>query len=44
MTNLHSKQQNVIRRKMEEALAAKKRLEDVIAKQKANKKGSGKQI
>ena len=30
--------------KMEEALAAKKRLEDVIAKQKAAKKGTGKYL
>lgn len=38
MTNLNTKQQNVLRRKMEEACAANKRLKDVIDKQKAAKK------
>jgi len=38
MANLNTKQQNVLRRKMEEAVAANKRLKDVIDKQKAAKK------
>ena len=38
MTNLHSKQQNVLRRKMEDANMQIKRLKDVLDKQKANKK------
>ena len=38
MANLNAKQQNVLRRKMEEAVAANKRLKDVIDKQKAAKK------
>lgn len=38
MNNLHSKQQNVLKRKMEEAVAVNKRLKDVIDKQKAAKK------
>ena len=38
MATLHTKQQNVLKRKMEEAVAANKRLKDVIDKQKAAKK------
>ena len=38
MTTLHTKQQNVLKRKMEEAVSANKRLKDVIDKQKAAKK------
>ena len=38
MESLHNKQQNVLRRKMEEAVAANKRLKEVFAKQKAAKK------
>ena len=38
MATLHTKQQNVLRRKMEEAVAANKRLKDVIDKQKASRK------
>ena len=38
MANLHNKQQNVLRRKMEEAVAANKRLKEVVDKQKAAKK------
>ena len=40
MTSLHTKQQNVLRRKMEEAVASNKRLRDVLEKQKAAKKTS----
>ena len=38
METLHSKQQNVLRRKMEEATALNKRLKDIMDKQKANSK------
>ena len=38
MANLHTKQENVLRRKMEAAVAANKRLKDVIDKQKAARK------
>ena len=38
METLHSKQQNVLRRKMEEATALNKRLKDIMEKQKANSK------
>lgn len=46
MATLHCKQQNVLKRKMEEAVAAKNRLKEVIDKQKAAKKmsASGKEI
>ena len=40
MANLHSKQQNVLKIKMDEAIAANKRLKDVLDKQKAAKKMS----
>jgi kinesin family protein 4/21/27 len=43
METLHSKQQNVMKRKMEEACAANKRLKDVIDKQKASRKTGTKQ-
>ena len=39
METLHSKQQNVLRRKMEEATALNKRLKDIMDKQKAAKFG-----
>ena len=46
MENLHTKRQNVLTRKMEEAQAAKKRLEEIINKQKASNanKPIGKQV
>merc|ERR1712012_1265360 len=37
MESLHTKRQNVLQRKMEEAQLAKKRLEEIINKQKASK-------
>ena len=37
MESLHTKKQNVLQRKMEEAQVAKKRLEEIINKQKASK-------
>lgn len=37
METLHSKQQNVLRRKMEEAIVLNKRLKDVVDKQKASR-------
>merc|ERR1712156_621846 len=37
MESLHTKRQNVLQRKMEEAQVAKKRLEEIINKQKASK-------
>ena len=40
MESLHTKQQNVLRRKMEEAVASNKRLRDVMEKQRAAKKTS----
>ena len=40
MASLHTKQQNVLRRKMEEAVASNKRLRDVMEKQKAARKTS----
>ncbi len=41
MENLHSKQQNVLRRKMEEAVAVNKRLKEVMEKQSRAKLGKG---
>lgn len=38
MENLHVKQQNVLRRKMEEAMASNKRLREVLEKQKNARK------
>jgi kinesin family protein 4/21/27 len=38
MENLHTKQQNVVRRKLEEAVASNKRLRDVLEKQKNARK------
>ena len=40
MESLHTKKENVLRRKMEEAMNVNKRLKDVIEKQKAAKKSS----
>jgi kinesin family protein 4/21/27 len=42
MENLHTKQQNVLRRKMEEAFNVNKRLKDALEKQKASKFKVGK--
>ena len=43
MENIHVKQQNVMKRKMEEAVQANKRLQDVITKQKNARKMKGAQ-
>lgn len=40
MTNLHEKQQNVMKRKLEEANASSKRLKELLDKQQANKKAA----
>jgi len=41
MENLHTKQQNVVKRKLEEAQTMNKRLKDLLEKQKANAKHRG---
>lgn len=40
MTNLHEKQTNVMKRKLEEANANGKRLKELVDKQQANKKAA----